>query len=222
MSAAGWGGLGTVQQPRVMYSISACRVLRTGTDGVAFSASASPAVFRTNRTAAASKVDALASGGMDDYEIPAFLRKQPDSSNSKPAFDDDRFTPEQLLEKFNDMCLITTKFSDITWELTESVSDGFVWKVLCDIAEGKDKIELHWACLIRWLANEVPGIVSLTRHSQRIINAQVASIDAASIQEIEAKFVNAFPGITKSSWGQTSAAEKRSLLSRFKKLMTGG
>ena len=222
MSAAGWGGLGTVQQPRVMYSISACRVLRTGTDGVAFSASASPAVFRTSRTAAASKVDALASGGMDDYEIPAFLRKQPDSSNSKPAFDDDRFTPEQLLEKFNDMCLITTKFSDITWELTESVSDGFVWKVLCDIAEGKDKIELHWACLIRWLANEVPGIVSLTRHSQRIINAQVTSIDAATIQEIEAKFVNAFPGITKSSWGQTSAAEKRSLLSRFKKLMTGG
>ncbi len=37
-----------------------------------------PSVWRTNRTTAAAKVDALASGGMDDFEIPAFLRKQAD------------------------------------------------------------------------------------------------------------------------------------------------
>jgi cell division protein FtsZ len=37
-----------------------------------------PAVWRGNRTSAAQKVDALSSGGMDDYEIPAFLRKQAD------------------------------------------------------------------------------------------------------------------------------------------------
>ncbi len=38
-----------------------------------------PSVWRTrDRTQAAAKVDALASGGMDDYEIPAFLRKQAD------------------------------------------------------------------------------------------------------------------------------------------------
>ena len=37
-----------------------------------------PSVWRTNRTQAAAKVDALSNGGMDDYEIPAFLRKQAD------------------------------------------------------------------------------------------------------------------------------------------------
>ena len=37
-----------------------------------------PSVWRTNRTQAAAKVDALVSGGMDDLEIPAFLRKQAD------------------------------------------------------------------------------------------------------------------------------------------------
>jgi cell division protein FtsZ len=38
-----------------------------------------PRVWRTrDRTQAAAKVDALSSGGMDDYEIPAFLRKQAD------------------------------------------------------------------------------------------------------------------------------------------------
>ena len=37
-----------------------------------------PSVWRTNRTAATARVDALSSGGMDDLEIPAFLRKQAD------------------------------------------------------------------------------------------------------------------------------------------------
>lgn len=82
----------------------ALQVLRTGTDNVPFNVptlnavagigstgqpsmgatqadygnSAVPSVWRTNRTQAAAKVDALASGGMDDFEIPAFLRKQAD------------------------------------------------------------------------------------------------------------------------------------------------
>ncbi len=79
------------------------QVLRTGTDNVPFNlptlnsvvgsavaqagkghtqpdygSMSVPSVWRTNRTQAAAKVDALASGGMDDFEIPAFLRKQAD------------------------------------------------------------------------------------------------------------------------------------------------
>jgi cell division protein FtsZ len=79
------------------------QVLRTGTDNVPFNvptinavvggpgaaaqpaasqpdygSMAVPSVWRTNRTQAAAKVDALSSGGMDDFEIPAFLRKQAD------------------------------------------------------------------------------------------------------------------------------------------------
>jgi cell division protein FtsZ len=37
-----------------------------------------PSVWRGARTQAAAKVDALASNGMDEIEIPAFLRKQAD------------------------------------------------------------------------------------------------------------------------------------------------
>lgn len=71
-------------------------VLRTGTDGgyamptvggmgqtgahgqPNYEGMAVPSVWRTNRTMAAAKVDALSSGGMDDFEIPAFLRRQAD------------------------------------------------------------------------------------------------------------------------------------------------
>ncbi len=42
-----------------------------------YGASDIPAIYR-NRTQAADKVNALSSGGMDDLEIPAFLRKQAD------------------------------------------------------------------------------------------------------------------------------------------------
>ena len=37
-----------------------------------------PSVWRHNRTNAAARVDAMSSSGMDDLEIPAFLRKQAD------------------------------------------------------------------------------------------------------------------------------------------------
>jgi cell division protein FtsZ len=44
-----------------------------------YNSMATPSVWRTrDRTQAAAKVDALSSGGMDDFEIPAFLRKQAD------------------------------------------------------------------------------------------------------------------------------------------------
>src|SRR6478735_7727285 len=60
------------------------QVLRTGTDNVPFNvptinnAIAGPGAIVTRETQAAAKVDALSSGGMDDFEIPAFLRKQAD------------------------------------------------------------------------------------------------------------------------------------------------
>ncbi|OYT87269.1 MAG: cell division protein FtsZ [Burkholderiales bacterium PBB6] len=43
-----------------------------------FSSMATPSVWRTGRTQAAAKVEALSSNGMDEIEIPAFLRKQAD------------------------------------------------------------------------------------------------------------------------------------------------
>ncbi len=53
-----------------------------GSGGVAqpdYQSMSTPSVWRTrDRTQAAAKVDALSSGGMDDFEIPAFLRKQAD------------------------------------------------------------------------------------------------------------------------------------------------
>jgi cell division protein FtsZ len=74
-----------------MTVVHSAAAQRTGTDnmpvaqvvttvassGHDYSALSTPSVWRNGRTAAA-KVDALASNGMDEIEIPAFLRKQAD------------------------------------------------------------------------------------------------------------------------------------------------
>jgi cell division protein FtsZ len=65
--------------------------LRTGTDNLPilnqvaqqqpqhnYEGMNTPSVWRSARSHAAAKVDALASNGMDEIEIPAFLRKQAD------------------------------------------------------------------------------------------------------------------------------------------------
>jgi cell division protein FtsZ len=77
---------------QVVNNVNNVNMQRTGTDNMPFvpthlhtqggsshdySALSTPSVWRNGRTAAA-KVDALASNGMDEIEIPAFLRKQAD------------------------------------------------------------------------------------------------------------------------------------------------
>jgi cell division protein FtsZ len=68
---------GTDNTPFTMPTVNAA-VAGTGAAQPNYETMAVPSVWRTNRTQAAAKVDALASGGMDDFEIPAFLRKQAD------------------------------------------------------------------------------------------------------------------------------------------------
>jgi cell division protein FtsZ len=91
-------GLSRVSSRRAAPNLQVMPTLRTGTDNLPvlnvqavspmsnatpqttadYGSMAVPSVWRTNRTQAAAKVDALSSGGMDDFEIPAFLRKQAD------------------------------------------------------------------------------------------------------------------------------------------------
>ncbi len=70
------------QVPTLNNAVAPGTLAGTGSAGVAqpdYNAMATPSVWRTrDRTQAAAKVDALSSGGMDDFEIPAFLRKQAD------------------------------------------------------------------------------------------------------------------------------------------------
>jgi Ca-activated chloride channel family protein len=81
MLAAGWGGAGSVRSHASRQTVDHAppmQILRCAADANAsYGSLGTPSVWR-GRTAAAAKVDALSGDGMDDYEIPAFLRKDAD------------------------------------------------------------------------------------------------------------------------------------------------
>ena len=73
------GGLrtGTDNQPYAM-SMGGGTGMGGGVAQPGYDSMSVPSVWRTNRTHATARVDALSSGGMEELEIPAFLRKQAD------------------------------------------------------------------------------------------------------------------------------------------------
>ena len=82
MLAAGWGGHGSVTNPLGMPRVRSNHshpVVRFSRTHVA-SGLVVPSVWRTNRSPAAARVDALVAGSLDDFEIPAFLRRQSDDA----------------------------------------------------------------------------------------------------------------------------------------------
>ena len=69
----------TLNNPVVTTGAMPAPAVAPGVPQPDYTSMATPSVWRTrDRTQAAAKVDALSSGGMDDFEIPAFLRKQAD------------------------------------------------------------------------------------------------------------------------------------------------
>jgi hypothetical protein len=106
MLAAGWAGNGVTAYSRKFASL---QVMRSSCDNSPFiaesqinmSQSVVPAMWRSNRTHAAARVDGMANAGMDDIEIPAFLRKQESSSDSKPV--------KTFVQKFKDIVSTPSK-----------------------------------------------------------------------------------------------------------------
>jgi Ca-activated chloride channel family protein len=84
MQAAGVGGHGTVMLHDSMPARrppASLMMLRTGSAPVS-TGSITPSVWRSSRTHAAARVDNMANAGMDDIEIPAFLRKAADGADT--------------------------------------------------------------------------------------------------------------------------------------------
>ena len=113
MMPAGWGGTGSVKfcrkqaaDPFILHSSDAGSSIRYSRKAASpdYGGMATPSVWRTNRTSAAAQVDALSSGGMDDYQIPAFLRKQADDGPSygrRNAPDDAGISPAEFSDWLN-------------------------------------------------------------------------------------------------------------------------
>ena len=174
MQAAGWGGLGSVVGASVAGTPPESRAM------------SGPAVWRTsNRTAAAAEVDDMPFDGIDDFEIPAFLRKQAD--DSRPGAWDIQYskrldcatlptevgpvaTPLEILRAFDaaaQKAFAVSRFVQILQALRlsnalVSVRDHFSL-VLGSEAKA-------WAVLVKWLADSMADQFTLSRQGKRLLS----------------------------------------------------
>ena len=112
MMPAGWGGTGSVSYSRaplqVKFSLSVSEpdsMVRFSKRQAAqdYDGLTAPAVWRTSRTSAASRIGVISDIAPSDLAIPAFLRKQTDAAHSSGsrAPDDAGMTPAELSDWLN-------------------------------------------------------------------------------------------------------------------------
>ena len=186
MQAAGWSGHGTVDNSGTIYL--ACRM---GASMDEFDASDiqesrrlggdygrlnTPSVWRTNRTQVAAKVDGMASAGMDDIEIPAFLRKQADGPDLNiPAL----MTPapkanlQDWITTFNSVALHNTTFRQALQQTLKLWLPSEYTQVIIDLTQHTKDSAISWALLFEWLLGESGQEKLLDKHAQRLLRSQL-------------------------------------------------
>lgn len=190
MLAAGWGGVGSVLESTVQYSKSAVATCGAVSSQPDYASIATPSAWRTrDRTNAVAKVDALATGGMDDFEIPAFLRKQAVSYHAPEV------TPAELLDLFNEAALVANNFSEARELVRVKNLDTGLVKLLALVTKDAGDLTTAWALLLDWLTTQLAGHCTLNRHAQRLLRSQLAGVTDDVKLLVAKTFAAALPDI---------------------------
>jgi hypothetical protein len=199
MQAAGFGGYGSVSRAAPVLS-----VMRMSCHSESFEISDSlsspslggdygrlnaPSVWRTNRTHIASKVDGMASTGMDDIEIPAFLRKQAPSldemvQGSKTAPSHTHAKDMQSAEPveatkidiamaFNTASLQASSFRIALQHTLKLNMPSNYATVIIDLTKATKDSATSWALLLQWLFGDIEQSGLLDRHAKRLLRNQL-------------------------------------------------
>jgi hypothetical protein len=191
MQAAGFGGYGSVTRAAPVMS-----VLRMSCSSESFAISDSlsasslggdygrlntPSVWRTNRTQAASKVDGMSSAGMDDIEIPAFLRKQADSSDqqvqsSKTVPDEassSEATKVDIAMALNTAALQASSFRIALQQTLKLKTPGHYAALIIELTKVTKDSATSWALLFEWLFGDIEQSGLLDRHAKRLLRSQL-------------------------------------------------
>ena len=135
-----------------------------------------PSVWRSNRASAAAKVDALALGGMDDFEIPAILRKNVHA------------TPAEIIAAFNQAATQGQGFRQTLRAVTDLSLDDSLCRLIIEVARNAGGPMKAWACYLLWLHESGNTTLTLSSSALSIVGGQVKAIDAATRAAIDKTF----------------------------------
>lgn len=189
MLAAGWGGVGSVNVSEIAF----CRSSVPDYGGMA-----TPSVWRSStRSAAAAKIDAMSRGSMDDYEIPAFLRKQADDSDLTASVKNIlRSTPRKLAKgpKADPLAILQTFEVSAQKILAPHrfVSNLQAMNLPVEIVSLLDDLTVvlgtgtkAWAVVLQWLSERLSAQITLSRHSERLLRHVLRDEDSKLLHELK-------------------------------------
>jgi hypothetical protein len=200
MQAAGWAGHGILRVERSNAIMCLSSTMSSPSLGGDYGRLNTPSVWRTSRTQAAGKVDGMASAGMDDIEIPAFLRKQTDSVDlqaksskmlhSTIATDQERLakpapsdaTVEDIANALNAASMHASSFRIALQQSLKLNLPHHYAQVIIDLTKVTKDSATSWALLFNWLFGDIEQSELLDRHSKRLVRSQL-KLATAKMQE---------------------------------------
>jgi hypothetical protein len=132
---------------------------------------------------------------MDDFEIPAFLRKQADEEKTSA-------TPEDLLNCFNGSAVTSADFSAAIAFVSSLAKNTDIEKLVALIVDDSINNEQAWALLLDWLVTQLGENFTLERHAQRMLKGQIAAIDEDTKAAASDKIAGLLPSLGLTDWGQ--------------------
>lgn len=183
MLAAGWGGSSTVasQSSQVMFSISqngAPGLFRRAPQSVVreLDRLAVASAWRSNRRSSSARVDALASGGMDDFEIPTSLDTQSHAA------------PDKIIQVFNQAAAQGEGFRKALRAVTDLTLQIQLCLLIVEAARHVGGPLKAWASYLLWLHDSGLPHLQLTVDARTLALDQVGSVPSDALAKANSLF----------------------------------
>ena len=200
MLAAGWGATSTVRDTPPMRSYAAQGVVAS------YEGLNCPSVWRSARSRAATKIDALSVAGMDEIEIPAFLLRQVDEEEGRAEL---RSFVETVVHAL-----------DLGWDLSAPSTETWPDRLRIEIevairklSEGGFQEPEVWLLLAHWAISRPEG----QRWKLTSTDALEKAIGAMAVERVDAA-LDILAAVLGRKAAGTSAKSSRT--ERLKRLMS--
>lgn len=221
MQAAGWGGASSVMRKmkfgidrshgQASLSMDAEEVSCSMISNYSLSV---PSVWRAKRTHGRVSASELSSGGMEDFEIPAFLRKQPDDQFKQVALAFAQaglqtMTPKELLDLFMNALAQQDDVYGFVDALARNEQGSYIYKLI-------DRISLDYDCthyeatvllftslsrkLRVWGLKDLLSAEPSVTQSRRALRTLVVKISPIPRKAALAELNSLLTGITATTW----------------------
>jgi hypothetical protein len=159
-----------------------------------------PAVWR-GRTTSAGSFDGLSVDGINDFEIPAFLRKEATCAEKTG-----NKTPLEILKAFDEMAQLSGAEGWFGDRLDAIGAPQALADQVDALAVDLGSRSLAWATVMQWLADGLAGELTLSRLGSRILRHSLKPVDGATLKRLTIRLSEKLGGLQAANWSANTAS----------------